>query len=83
MRKKNRKFFLFRSLGDNILTALSVARDCGMVKKHERIILVHAHPGTEDGKQPYIEWEKAEFATDEPGTSADGKDSEVGSKVER
>ncbi|XP_069105845.1 polyamine-transporting ATPase 13A3-like [Argopecten irradians] len=30
--------------GDNMLTALSVARECNMVDKHEKVILVQAYP---------------------------------------
>ncbi|XP_036389036.1 cation-transporting ATPase 13A2 [Megalops cyprinoides] len=30
--------------GDNILTAVNVARSCGMVSAHERVIFVHASP---------------------------------------
>ncbi|XP_062871022.1 cation-transporting ATPase 13A2 [Trichomycterus rosablanca] len=30
--------------GDNILTALNVARTCGMVSSHEQVIFVHASP---------------------------------------
>lgn len=32
--------------GDNILTALNVARACGMIPSHEQIIFVHASPPT-------------------------------------
>lgn len=32
--------------GDNILTAVNVARACGMVLSHERVIFVHASPRT-------------------------------------
>ncbi|KAF4078076.1 hypothetical protein AMELA_G00195310 [Ameiurus melas] len=32
--------------GDNILTALNVARACGMMSPHEQIIFVHASPPT-------------------------------------
>ncbi|XP_067302302.1 cation-transporting ATPase 13A2 isoform X2 [Pseudorasbora parva] len=32
--------------GDNILTAVNVARACGMVLPHERVIFVHASPPT-------------------------------------
>lgn len=32
--------------GDNILTALNVARTCGMMSSHEQIIFVHASPPT-------------------------------------
>lgn len=31
-------------LGDNMLTAISVARDCGMVRAHERVIIADAVP---------------------------------------
>nr|XP_046263347.1 polyamine-transporting ATPase 13A3-like isoform X2 [Scatophagus argus] len=30
--------------GDNMLTAISVARDCGMVRAHEKVIIVDAEP---------------------------------------
>ena len=33
--------------GDNILTGLSVARDCGMINEKQRIILVEAESGLE------------------------------------
>ncbi|KAM6919321.1 polyamine-transporting ATPase 13A3-like [Xenentodon cancila] len=33
--------------GDNILTAISVARDCGMVRPHERVITADAVPPTD------------------------------------
>ena len=35
--------------GDNMLTALSVARECGMVDKHEECLIVNAFKGTETG----------------------------------
>lgn len=31
-------------LGDNMLTAISVARDCGMVRSHEKVIIADAVP---------------------------------------
>ena len=31
--------------GDNILTALSVARDCDMINEDERVIIIEANPG--------------------------------------
>ena len=31
--------------GDNILTGLSVARDCAMISEKQKIILVEAEPG--------------------------------------
>ncbi|GAA6107235.1 cation-transporting ATPase 13A2 isoform X1 [Tachysurus ichikawai] len=32
--------------GDNILTALNVARTCGMMSSHEQVVFVHASPPT-------------------------------------
>lgn len=40
--------------GDNILTALSVARDCDMINEEDRVIIVEANPG-EDPKFTYAE----------------------------
>jgi len=31
--------------GDNILTALSVARDCEMIDENERVVIIEANPG--------------------------------------
>ncbi|XP_056003243.1 polyamine-transporting ATPase 13A3-like isoform X2 [Ostrea edulis] len=42
--------------GDNMLTALSVARECGMVGENQRIILVQAFPGTPGKKDPWLEY---------------------------
>lgn len=36
--------------GDNILTALNVARTCGMTSSHEQIIFVHASPPTANSR---------------------------------
>lgn len=41
MRKRVR-----RSAGDNILTAVNVAKSCGMVGCHERVVFVNATPHT-------------------------------------
>ena len=56
--------------GDNILTGLSVARDCGMIHENQKIILVDAESGNEpkfsyadiskqkkDNKKPEVEIE--------------------------
>jgi len=40
--------------GDNILTALSVARDCDMINEDARVIIIEANPG-EDPKFTYAE----------------------------
>ncbi|XP_024124360.1 probable cation-transporting ATPase 13A3 isoform X2 [Oryzias melastigma] len=41
--------------GDNMLTGISVARDCGMVHGHERIIIVDAAP-PKDSQPASIRW---------------------------
>ena len=46
---------MFSVTGDNILTAVSVARQCGMVAPRESIILASAY-GPVDGKPALIEW---------------------------
>ncbi|XP_028849231.1 polyamine-transporting ATPase 13A2 isoform X2 [Denticeps clupeoides] len=38
--------------GDNILTAVNVARGCGMVASHERVMFIHASPPT--GHSPAV-----------------------------
>ena len=43
-------------LGDNMLTALSVARECGMVSEHQKIILVQAFPGGSGKSEPTLEY---------------------------
>lgn len=42
--------------GDNMLTALSVARDCHMIEKHDKVILVTALPSIDDNKKPQLQW---------------------------
>lgn len=37
---------MFALSGDNILTAVNVARACEMVLSHEKVIFVHASPPT-------------------------------------
>lgn len=37
---------VYCSAGDNILTAVNVAKSCGMVGCHERVIFVNATPHT-------------------------------------
>ncbi|KAL2103581.1 hypothetical protein ACEWY4_000449 [Coilia grayii] len=56
--------------GDNILTAVNVARGCGMVASNERVIFVHASPPT--GHSPAVlkfhlgeEWTQAAVSPDE------------------
>ncbi|KAK3088339.1 hypothetical protein FSP39_017880 [Pinctada imbricata] len=42
--------------GDNMLTALSVARECGMVNPQDNIVLVQAFPGVENKSGPWLEY---------------------------
>ena len=50
--------------GDNLLTALNVARKCNIVPKKNRVILVDAHPPTvvneTDFEPAKIDWQLAE-----------------------
>lgn len=39
-----------------MLTALSVARDCHMIEKHDKVILMTALPSIDDNKQPQLQW---------------------------
>ncbi|XP_040000025.1 probable cation-transporting ATPase 13A3 [Xiphias gladius] len=45
--------------GDNMLTAISVARDCGMVRAHEKVIIADAVP-PKDFQSASITWHYAE-----------------------
>ncbi|KAG8445117.1 hypothetical protein GDO86_010040 [Hymenochirus boettgeri] len=45
--------------GDNMLTAISVARDCGMILPHERVIVADALP-PKDGQVAQINWHYAD-----------------------
>ncbi|KAL4630733.1 putative cation-transporting ATPase 13A3 [Arapaima gigas] len=45
--------------GDNMLTAISVARDCGMILPDERVIIADALP-PKDGQAATINWRYAE-----------------------
>lgn len=56
--------------GDMILTAISVARNCGMVKTYEKVIIVDAQP-PENGSPARIQWEQSESVTDESPTDSD------------
>ena len=60
-------------VGDNILTALSVGRQCGMVGRKDRVILLKAQPpdGDEVAK---ISWELAdtEICVDTNTTDLEG-----------
>ena len=46
-------------VGDNMLTALSVARDCGIIEHKDRVVVAYARPPV--GDQPAsIEWMPSE-----------------------
>lgn len=44
--------------GDNVFTAISVARDCGMIPNHHRIFLCELN---EDGGRQNLQWNPVEF----------------------
>ncbi|XP_040910771.1 probable cation-transporting ATPase 13A3 isoform X2 [Toxotes jaculatrix] len=48
--------------GDNMLTAISVARDCGMIRAHERVIIADAVP-PKDFQSASITWHYTENPT--------------------
>ena len=60
--------FLRICAGDNMLTALSVARQCGMVGPRDRVVLIHAHP-PENGRQARISWEVADTEPEASSTA--------------
>ncbi|XP_036409657.1 probable cation-transporting ATPase 13A3 isoform X3 [Megalops cyprinoides] len=51
--------------GDNMLTAVSVARDCGMIPPQDKVIIANAVP-PKDGRSARIDWHYA----DNPATQA-------------
>ncbi|XP_076451738.1 polyamine-transporting ATPase 13A3-like isoform X2 [Babylonia areolata] len=62
--------------GDMIQTAISVARNCGMVRPNDKVVIVHGHPPDKENPAARIEWELAEAAedpelVDEEETAAD------------
>ncbi|XP_062411536.1 polyamine-transporting ATPase 13A3 isoform X2 [Sardina pilchardus] len=48
--------------GDNMLTAISVARDCGMIPPEDRVIIADALP-PKDGQAAKINWRYADNST--------------------
>lgn len=50
---------LLHLTGDNMLTAISVARDCGMIRAHERVIIADAVP-PKDVQSASITWRYTE-----------------------
>jgi magnesium-transporting ATPase (P-type) len=45
-----------RCSGDNLLTAVSVSRQCGLVPADDQLVFANAHP-PEDGQPARISWE--------------------------
>ncbi|KAM3866042.1 polyamine-transporting ATPase 13A3-like [Diretmus argenteus] len=60
--------------GDNMLTAISVARDCGMIQSHERVIIADALP-PKDIQPASITWHYTENAAQ--NTSKDNQAVEI------
>ncbi|KAL2089748.1 hypothetical protein ACEWY4_014436 [Coilia grayii] len=52
--------------GDNMLTAISVARDCGMIPPEDRVIIADALP-PKDGQAAKIDWRYADNPTKNSG----------------
>ncbi|XP_076452131.1 polyamine-transporting ATPase 13A3-like isoform X2 [Babylonia areolata] len=63
--------------GDNMLTALSVARECGMVDKTDKIILVQAYEPAPNSSNPDIEF----FYADDRETKVEEVNKAKGSSV--
>ncbi|KAJ8270232.1 hypothetical protein GJAV_G00111920 [Gymnothorax javanicus] len=55
--------------GDNMLTAISVARDCGMIPSQDRVIIADALP-PKDGQTARIEWHYANDPNRRPSKAA-------------
>lgn len=53
------KCFLHPHTGDNMLTAISVARDCGMIPPQDTVIIADALP-PRDGQAAKITWRYAD-----------------------
>ncbi|XP_075058359.1 polyamine-transporting ATPase 13A3 isoform X2 [Mixophyes fleayi] len=59
--------------GDNMLTAISVARDCGMILPHDKVIVADALP-PKDGQAAKINWH---YADTMPRSNLSAIDAEV------
>uniref|UniRef100_A0A673GJF0 Probable cation-transporting ATPase 13A3 n=1 Tax=Sinocyclocheilus rhinocerous TaxID=307959 RepID=A0A673GJF0_9TELE len=57
--------------GDNMLTAISVARDCGMIQPQDRVIIADALP-PKDGQAAKITWHYADKPNQSPIIMEDG-----------
>lgn len=47
--------------GDNMLTALSVARDCHMIEKHEEVVVVSSNTDITELGTPPLSWQCTDF----------------------
>lgn len=56
-----------------IQTAISVARNCGMVRTSDRMVIVNGHPPDKENATPRIEWELAEAYEDPELVAEDGE----------
>lgn len=63
--------------GDNVQTAVSVARECGMVAPQQRVVAVDVVPGDKDGPPKVV------YSTASPASPSFGKLQMVGSKSSR
>ncbi|XP_042526256.1 polyamine-transporting ATPase 13A3 [Dipodomys spectabilis] len=59
--------------GDNMLTAVSVARDCGMILPQDKVIIAEALP-PKDGKVAKINWHYADSLTQCSNSTAVGSE---------
>ena len=50
--------------GDMIQTAVSVARNCGMVQPNDKVIIVHGHLPDKENPTARVDWELAEAVED-------------------
>lgn len=55
----NKRCLLIHFTGDNMLTAISVARDCGMIPPQDTVIIADALP-PHDGQAAKITWRYAD-----------------------
>jgi len=57
--------------GDNMLTAISVARECHMVAAHHKVVLLDAVSDGNDGEQPALTWNYADQIKRKESLSSD------------
>ena len=55
--------------GDNLMTAVSVARECNMVGRNDRVIVVDAKPPRAGSRNPSIEFNTSDEMTGEDATN--------------